>query len=98
MTETYLHPSPEQIEALQNMQLDGPLVMLNLLRFRPGGEVEVRCRQGVQPVRPDFQPHAAIREMQVGMVVHRLRQLADAVDELQASLISPPSICASIRR
>jgi len=37
MTETWIHPSPEQIAALAAMDHEGPLVMLNLLRFAPDG-------------------------------------------------------------
>jgi hypothetical protein len=37
MSDSYIHPSPEQIEALSNLDLDGPVVMLNLLRFAPDG-------------------------------------------------------------
>lgn len=33
MSETYINPSSEQIAALREMSLDGPVVMLNLLRF-----------------------------------------------------------------
>jgi len=33
MSDTYINPSPEQIAALREMTLDGPVVMLNLLRF-----------------------------------------------------------------
>lgn len=43
MSETHIKPSPENIAALQAMSLDGPVIMLNLLRFRPdGGEAEYR--------------------------------------------------------
>jgi uncharacterized protein (DUF1330 family) len=46
VSETYIHPSPEQIAALQSMKLDGPLVMLNLLRFAPDGGEEEYARYG----------------------------------------------------
>lgn len=43
MTDTFITPSTENIAALQSLDLDGPVVMLNLLRFRPdGGEAEYR--------------------------------------------------------
>jgi len=43
MTQSYISPSPENIAALRAMELDGPVVMLNLLRFLPdGGEQEYR--------------------------------------------------------
>ncbi len=43
MPETYINPSPEQIEALAQLELDGPIFMLNLLRFKPdGGEQQYR--------------------------------------------------------
>lgn len=35
MTDTYLEPSEESAAALFSRQLDGPLLMLNLLRLRP---------------------------------------------------------------
>ncbi|MDX1382684.1 MAG: hypothetical protein R3190_03515 [Thermoanaerobaculia bacterium] len=35
--DTYLHPSPEQIEAIRTLDHDGPITMLNLLRFKPDG-------------------------------------------------------------
>jgi uncharacterized protein (DUF1330 family) len=46
MPETYLHPSTEQIAAIQALDIDGPLVMLNLLRFRPDGGTEEYARYG----------------------------------------------------
>lgn len=43
MTETFISPSPENIAALRELDLDGPVVMVNMLRFRPdGGEAEYR--------------------------------------------------------
>jgi len=33
MADTYISPSPEQMAAMRNMKLDGPVFMLNLLRF-----------------------------------------------------------------
>ena len=46
MSETYLHPSAEQIAAIQAMDLDGPVMMLNLLRFAPDGGAEQYARYG----------------------------------------------------
>ena len=46
MSETYIHPSQEQIAAIRGMDLDGPLVMLNLLRFAPNGGAEAYARYG----------------------------------------------------
>lgn len=46
MPETYIHPSPEQIEALRAMDLQGPVVMVNLLRFAPDGGAEAYQRYG----------------------------------------------------
>lgn len=46
MSETFIHPSREQIEAIQNLPLDGPIVMLNLLRFAPNGGAEAYARYG----------------------------------------------------
>jgi uncharacterized protein (DUF1330 family) len=46
MIDSYINPSPEQIAALRLLELDGPVVMLNLLRFRPGGGAEDYARYG----------------------------------------------------
>lgn len=46
VSETYIHPSPEQIAAIRDMDLDGPLVMLNLLRFAPNGGAEAYALYG----------------------------------------------------
>ncbi len=46
MSETYINPSAEQISALRNMHLDGPITMLNLLRFAPNGGAEAYARYG----------------------------------------------------
>ena len=35
--ETYVSPSAEQMTRIQNMELDGPVVIVNLLRFHPDG-------------------------------------------------------------
>lgn len=48
MSETYIHPSREQIAAIRNMDLDGPITMLNLLRFEPNGGLEEYARYGTQ--------------------------------------------------
>ena len=40
MAESFINPSADNIAALQAMQLDGPVVMVNLLRFRPDGGAE----------------------------------------------------------
>jgi len=37
MAETYLHPSGDQLAAMAASTHDGPLVMVNLLRFADGG-------------------------------------------------------------
>ena len=46
MTDTYIHPSADQIRAIRDMNLDGPIVMLNLLRFAPDGGAEAYQRYG----------------------------------------------------
>lgn len=46
MSDTYINPAPEQVAALSEMDLDGPLVMLNLLRFAPDGGAEEYARYG----------------------------------------------------
>ena len=58
MTESYINPSPEQITALSQMELDGPLVMLNLLRFAPEGGAEEYVRYG-QAAAPFLQASGA---------------------------------------
>lgn len=40
MTVTYLAPDPDQINTLVDLPLEGPVVMLNLLKFRPDGGAE----------------------------------------------------------
>ncbi len=44
MSDTYLHPAPEQLAAIQQLNVDGPIVMLNLLRFAPSGGAEQYAR------------------------------------------------------
>lgn len=46
MTDSYINPSPESIAALRELELDGPVVMLNLLRFRPDGGAEEYAAYG----------------------------------------------------
>jgi uncharacterized protein (DUF1330 family) len=46
MPDTYINPSPEQIDALGKLDLDGPLVMINLLKFNPDGGAEAYARYG----------------------------------------------------
>lgn len=46
MAETYIHPSAEQVRAIQALDVDGPLVMLNLLRFNADGGAEEYARYG----------------------------------------------------
>lgn len=48
MPETYINPSRAQLEALQKLNLDGPLVMVNLLKFNPDGGAEAYARYGEQ--------------------------------------------------
>jgi len=48
MADTYIHPSREQMEALGKLDLDGPLVMINLLKFHPDGGAEAYARYGEQ--------------------------------------------------
>lgn len=41
MSDSYIAPTPDQIAHVRDLSIDGPIVMLNLLRFRPdGGEAE----------------------------------------------------------
>lgn len=49
--ETFLEPSPEQLAAIQALDHDGPITMLNLLRFKPDGgrEQYERYGQAAQP-------------------------------------------------
>ena len=46
MTDTYLTPDPDQINALLELPLEGPVVMLNLLKFRPDGGAEEYAEYG----------------------------------------------------
>lgn len=46
MIESHISPSPEQFAALGAMDLEGPLVMLNLLRFAPDGGADRYARYG----------------------------------------------------
>jgi len=46
MTDTFIHPSADQIRALRDMALDGPIFMLNLLRFAADGGAEDYARYG----------------------------------------------------
>jgi uncharacterized protein (DUF1330 family) len=46
MSETYLHPSQEQMLAIRDMELDGPVIMLNLLKFNPDGGADEYSRYG----------------------------------------------------
>jgi len=46
MTDTYIHPSADQIRALRDLAPDGPIFMLNLLRFAPDGGAEAYARYG----------------------------------------------------
>lgn len=40
MADTYINPSPEQMQQLLATEIEGPLVMVNLLRFAPEGGAE----------------------------------------------------------
>lgn len=44
MTDTHLTPDPGKIAALLDLPLEGPVVMLNLLKFRPNGGAEEYAR------------------------------------------------------
>lgn len=48
MPETYINPSRAQLEALLQLDLDGPLVMVNLLKFKPDGGAEAYARYAEQ--------------------------------------------------
>lgn len=43
---SYIEPTGEQIKALVEMDYDGPLVMLNLLKFKPDGGKEAYQKYG----------------------------------------------------
>ena len=58
MTDTYLSPSAEQIEQLRKLNLEGPIVMLNLLRFNPDGGRETYAEYG-QAAAPFLQQSGA---------------------------------------
>lgn len=66
MSETFINPSAENLATLQALDLDGPVVMLNLLRFAPdGGEAEYR-RYGEAAMPFLRQSGASIRYFGVG--------------------------------
>jgi len=44
MSSTFLHPDRAQFEALASLETDGPVVMLNLLRFKPDGGREAYAK------------------------------------------------------
>lgn len=46
MADTYINPSPDQLAALLEIEIDGPLVMVNLLRFAPDGGEEAYRQYG----------------------------------------------------
>lgn len=46
MSETYIHPTQQQMADLQDTAIDGPVTMLNLLRFNPDGGAEAYARYG----------------------------------------------------
>jgi hypothetical protein len=52
VSETYIHPSAEQIAAITKMEFDGPLVMLNLLPQNTHGmakRLRRSCNAAAQP-------------------------------------------------
>ena len=61
MAETYLHPSADQIKQIQELDADGPLVMINLLRFRPDGGAEEYARYGAAATPFLTQARAKVR-------------------------------------
>jgi uncharacterized protein (DUF1330 family) len=48
MSETYIHPAADQIAAIRDMTINGPVTMLNLLRFNPDGGAEAYARYGAE--------------------------------------------------
>ena len=46
MSETCIHPAADQVAAIRDMAIDGPVTMLNLLRFNPDGGAEAYARYG----------------------------------------------------
>ncbi len=46
MSDTYIHPSADQIAALRELNLQGTIFMLNLLRFAPDGGRDTYRRYG----------------------------------------------------
>ncbi len=70
MPETYIHPSPEQMLAIRDMDLDGPIIMLNLLKCNPDGGEEEYARYGA---------HASSHLLQSGATVRLLANVAATV-------------------
>ena len=43
MPDTYIDPTADQVRAVRDLEVEGPLVMLNLLRFNEGGEARYQA-------------------------------------------------------
>jgi uncharacterized protein (DUF1330 family) len=48
MATAHLSPTPEQMAAILALDVEGPVVMVNLLRFKPQGGAETYARYGEQ--------------------------------------------------
>ena len=46
MSETCIHPAADQVAAIRDLAIDGPVTMLNLPRFNPDGGAEAYARYG----------------------------------------------------
>ena len=66
MNDSYIDPSPENIAALRELELDGPVVMLNLLRFRPDGGADEYARYGAAALPFLERAGATVRYLGVG--------------------------------
>ena len=65
-----LYPTPEQIQALLSGPPDGPVVMVNLLRFKPTAEApgetlsgEESYRRYAEKIRHEMANVAALRDL-----------------------------------
>lgn len=91
MTEFHLHPSAAQLEQLQEMKLDGPLVMINFLRFNEDGGAETYAKYGAAAA--PFLAKAAARVRYLGPVLATVIGPADeSWDEI--ILVEYPSVRA----
>ncbi len=67
MTETYINPSQDQLAALRALDVEGPVVMVNLLRFAPDGGAGEYASYGRQAMPFLQAAGATVRYLGVGV-------------------------------